>query len=462
MNRLSAVFLLLPALWTVAISTGVAAPLLPAFRDGETVCFAGDSITHSGGYIKVLADYYRSRYPGRQIRLINCGVGGDCIPDLLARLDADVLAHRPDRLFVMLGMNDMNRRLYGKNAAGDSYRQRRQVTRERFVRNLEQLLARLQKSGVKNIVIMSPTIYDQYAAGRPEQENNLGADRSLTDFTALVADAARRHGLPFIDQHSPMLAVTLAGQRRNPSFTLLRPDRIHPATPGDYQIAERILTAQGQTASFPEAAVDAAGLKGGDVVSALRRTADGMEFQLNFNAMPMYLNPETMKIPELAAFYARLNRAELRITGLKPGRYAFAVNGAGLLTASAEEFARGLDLSALPTPNPWIETSLKIAGLNQKMTQLEAGKLRTPLVGAKMVRQARLKKPDLPADDVAAARILLQEKNSDYSAANYRHLVEDGTPEMRKRTVAELKRLNEEIGRFGQSPVLQCTLRKIP
>ena len=33
------------------------------FRDGDTVVFFGDSITHGGMYYKYIADFYRTRYP---------------------------------------------------------------------------------------------------------------------------------------------------------------------------------------------------------------------------------------------------------------------------------------------------------------------------------------------------------------------------------------------------------------
>lgn len=103
--------------------------LIPAFRDGETVCFAGDSITQDGTYIELLNNYYQSRYPERRVRLVNCGVGGDTLFDLIPRLESDVLAHKPDWIFVMIGTNDMNRRLYGGGKNGAEYEKRRAVCR---------------------------------------------------------------------------------------------------------------------------------------------------------------------------------------------------------------------------------------------------------------------------------------------------------------------------------------------
>lgn len=41
------------------------------FRDGDTVVFFGDSITHGGLYHKYIVDFYRTRFPERKIRFVN-------------------------------------------------------------------------------------------------------------------------------------------------------------------------------------------------------------------------------------------------------------------------------------------------------------------------------------------------------------------------------------------------------
>lgn len=124
------------------------------------------------------------------MRLVNCGVGGDTLFDLIPRLESDVLAHKPDWIFVMIGTNDMNRRLYGGGKNGAEYEKRRAVCRERFGRKLNELLERLKKSGGGRVVLMSPPCYDEYTSGDPARENNVGADRALADFTAIAAETA--------------------------------------------------------------------------------------------------------------------------------------------------------------------------------------------------------------------------------------------------------------------------------
>ncbi len=70
------------------------------------IVFFGDSITDSGrdrndvqslgnGYVKILADKLRPIYPDTDIELINKGVSGDEVGDLLARVQSDVIALKP-------------------------------------------------------------------------------------------------------------------------------------------------------------------------------------------------------------------------------------------------------------------------------------------------------------------------------------------------------------------------------
>jgi hypothetical protein len=59
-------------------------------KDGDTVVFLGDSITHQCLYTQYVEDYFYTRFPNVHIRFHNAGVGGDRAADALARFDQDV------------------------------------------------------------------------------------------------------------------------------------------------------------------------------------------------------------------------------------------------------------------------------------------------------------------------------------------------------------------------------------
>ncbi|MEM9422212.1 MAG: GDSL-type esterase/lipase family protein [Pseudomonadota bacterium] len=62
------------------------------------IVFLGDSITHEGMW----GEYF----PGKTV--LNRGISGDTTHDILDRLSA-VTALQPDKLFLMIGINDLNR-----------------------------------------------------------------------------------------------------------------------------------------------------------------------------------------------------------------------------------------------------------------------------------------------------------------------------------------------------------------
>ena len=84
-------------------------------REGQTLLCLGDSLTQNDqGYCTMLAVLIAAAYPERQIRVVNAGIGGNKVPDLLARLDRDVLSRRPDWATVNVGINDVWHGLGGK------------------------------------------------------------------------------------------------------------------------------------------------------------------------------------------------------------------------------------------------------------------------------------------------------------------------------------------------------------
>jgi acyl-CoA thioesterase-1 len=100
------------------------------------VVFLGDSITHGHRLSAEVA------YPHRiglalGIPVVNAGISGDTTAGGLARLDRDVLAHRPRLVVVELGVNDV---------LG-------QWPRERTVQNLRTITQRIRAQGAAVILL---------------------------------------------------------------------------------------------------------------------------------------------------------------------------------------------------------------------------------------------------------------------------------------------------------------------
>ena len=78
-----------------------------ALRDGDTVVFLGDSITAERTYGKVVENYTLLRFPGRKVRFVNAGWGGDTAAGGLARLERDVFSRGATVVTVAYGINDI-------------------------------------------------------------------------------------------------------------------------------------------------------------------------------------------------------------------------------------------------------------------------------------------------------------------------------------------------------------------
>lgn len=90
----------------------------------QKIVFAGDSITACGksvdqpgslgfGYVGLFSDLTRIRKPEYACEIINSGIDGNTVGHLLSRWNDDVLAHHPDIVVVLIGINDALR-LYEK------------------------------------------------------------------------------------------------------------------------------------------------------------------------------------------------------------------------------------------------------------------------------------------------------------------------------------------------------------
>ncbi len=90
------------------------------------IVFFGDSITDcerdrndlyslGNGYVKILADKLRPIYPDTDIELINKGISGNEVCDLLARVQQDVIDLKPDAVVILIGINNtIHKFKYGK------------------------------------------------------------------------------------------------------------------------------------------------------------------------------------------------------------------------------------------------------------------------------------------------------------------------------------------------------------
>ncbi len=120
------------------------------------IVFFGDSITDCGrdrndlkslgnGYVKILSDKLRPIYPDTDIELINKGVSGDEVSDLLDRVESDVIALKPDAVVIMIGINNTIHQ----------FKADKPLDLKQFESDLKELLKRLKKEGIV-VIFLEP------------------------------------------------------------------------------------------------------------------------------------------------------------------------------------------------------------------------------------------------------------------------------------------------------------------
>lgn len=205
------------------------------FNDGDIILFQGDSVTDCGrsrdlgrpasellgsGYPLVFRRMYDMLFPDNRVQIVNRGVSGDKIRDLLERYDEDLLAVKPNVISLMIGINDTWHDFPDGNTPVD-----------RFEKEYETLLRQL-KADLPQTKLL---ILEQFAIlSNPERSawrDDLAEKRAVT---RRLAEKYADHFIPIFDRMEEAERGGLPG-------TALAADGVHPAPTGHALIAGEIL-----------------------------------------------------------------------------------------------------------------------------------------------------------------------------------------------------------------------------
>lgn len=196
----------------------------PASTRPVIVCL-GDSITFGSGLKR------EETYPARLQQLlpdyevVNAGIGGNTSQAGLARLERDVLVHKPKIVVMLFGTNDSVMTGPGK------YR----VACEAYAENLRRLVAGCRASGARVVILTLPAIMPEpYFTRHPRAcyESEGGLEKILLRYREAAQTVAASLGAPVVDLYPTFKADT----------SLLRgpPDGVHPNARGAAAIASQV------------------------------------------------------------------------------------------------------------------------------------------------------------------------------------------------------------------------------
>ena len=205
------------------------------FRSGDRILFQGDSITDCGrrespdglgnGYVAMIQGILAARRPDLRVRILNRGVGGDRTAELLTRWEEDCLQLKPDILSIMIGVNDVWRKLAEWNG-------QKHIHLPQYRRNLVRLVETAMAAGVRQLVLMSPTTI--------EKENRGPLNELLGEYDAYVRELAAAQQAIYV----PARAAFLRAREQCPEV-VWSADGCHPSVAGHALLAHEWLKATG-------------------------------------------------------------------------------------------------------------------------------------------------------------------------------------------------------------------------
>lgn len=193
------------------------ATMLQSGRETVRIVCLGDSVTgvyyHTGGrraWPDMLGIALRRVYPEAKLEVHNAGISGNTSAAGLARLDRDVLAHKPHLVVVMFGLNDI-----------------RQGNRQAYGDNLKTIVDRCRKAGAAVVLCTLNSVY-------PNEVRPLS---TVAEYSQTVRDVAKAGSVPVADCFKRYEEI----RAKNPAeWMLLMSETIHPCMDGHKLFAETV------------------------------------------------------------------------------------------------------------------------------------------------------------------------------------------------------------------------------
>ncbi|MBL8241416.1 MAG: DUF1080 domain-containing protein [Bryobacterales bacterium] len=342
-------------------------------KDGDRVVFFGDSITDQRLYTTFTETFAVTRFPKRTISFVHSGWGGDRVTGgagggIQERLTRDVFAYKPTVMTIMLGMNDGRVRAFNDQLF------------EIYSRGYTDIVKRVKAAdAATRITAIQPSPYDDVTY---EPKFPGGYNSVLLRYSDFVKDLAAAQGLTAADLNRPVTAMLARAKATDAALAQkIIPDRVHPGSSGHLIMAAALLKAWNAPALVSSVTIDARAKRvtkyeNAGVVNV--QFAAGVTWTQTDDALPM---PIDMSDPVMALavnssdFVDTLNRQIVQVEGLSAGPYTLRIDGSEVVTRTAAEWARGVNLATLRTPM-W-EQAMRVHSLTLKHTGIHQARWRT-------------------------------------------------------------------------------------
>jgi isoamyl acetate esterase len=197
-------------------------------KKGDRIIFFGDSLTNlageekpkehvTKGYVRIVRETLAARHKDQQIEVDWVATGGHTVPDLLERVDRDVIAKNPTIVVIQIGCNDARR-----------------IPKETFRAGLDELIDRLRKAGIQVVQCSLTSVGEKYDGTNKD-------DPKLEEFAQVEREVARAKNVPLNDLRKAFVGYWKQNNPDNKPSGILTYDGNHFNQRGHDFVAEQML-----------------------------------------------------------------------------------------------------------------------------------------------------------------------------------------------------------------------------
>ena len=349
--------------------------------DTWVVGITGASTVQAGQYSAFLYQYYATRYPDKNIVLLNKGSAGCTAWDIYKRLNWDIFNEDDplgygacDEIAIMVGANDISYAMYtdGKMAE-DEYeahydgKKKYQNDSEKsgsfvpdMTRKVEECFNTYKrvvdwcKKNGKGVTFTPMTLYDESDAFESTLSYGVcyGSNHALGMLSDRLEQYAKEEGIPFIDTWGLSNEYTNKIREENPETTtvITGTDGLHHSSKGGYLVGYIIANEQEKDDTVAAVEIDAlakTSVTDCATVSDLSVSSNKVSYTYLSGALPLYAKaPGYIFAEENGVDITNtMNKEIIKVTGLGGGTYTLKMDGKKVAEFTAQELAEGVNIA---------------------------------------------------------------------------------------------------------------------
>jgi lysophospholipase L1-like esterase len=193
-------------------------------KKGDKIVFFGDSLTElagreapkehvTKGYVRIVREALKDK--GVEVDWV--ATGGHTVPDLLKRVEKDVIAKKPTIVVIQIGCNDARR-----------------IPKDTFKSSLEELIDRLQNEKIQVIQCTLTSVGEKHDGTNKD-------DPKLDEFAVVQREVAKAKNVPLIDLRKAFVEHWKKNNPDNKPNGILSYDGNHWNDAGHQFVAAQIL-----------------------------------------------------------------------------------------------------------------------------------------------------------------------------------------------------------------------------